>query len=80
MSTGVSMNTKKDYAALNLLRGKGPLELLYRQSVGDRSMASRLEYRVKRLPNVVKQDVKRLPDSILELLTNLQDEAIKKAG
>ena len=37
------------------LRGKGPLELVFRQVVGDRSRASRLEYRVKRLGRAAKE-------------------------
>jgi putative endonuclease len=31
------------------LRGRGPLELVFQQQVGARDIASRLEYRVKRL-------------------------------
>lgn len=31
------------------LRGKAPLELVYSEVVGDRALASRLEYRVKQL-------------------------------
>lgn len=38
-------------------RGKGPLTLAYTREVGDRSMASKLEYRVKRLR---KRDKERL--------------------
>lgn len=62
------------------LRGKGPLKLLYQQSVGNRSLASRLEIRVKRLPNVTKQDLATLPSAIQDLLVDLENEAIKKAG
>ena len=37
------------------LRGKGPLELVFEQPVGDRSYASRLEHRVKRLGRSAKE-------------------------
>ena len=31
------------------LKGRGPLQLVYSQAAGDRSKASRLEYRIKQL-------------------------------
>lgn len=37
------------------LRGRGPLELVFAQAVGDRGCASRLEYQVKRLDRVEKE-------------------------
>lgn len=36
------------------LRGKGPLELVFSEVVGDRAAASRLEYRVKQLSRAQK--------------------------
>lgn len=38
------------------LRGKGPLTLIYEQEIGDRSLASKIESRVKRLPKMDKED------------------------
>jgi putative endonuclease len=46
------------------LRGKGPLKLIYRQEVGDRSLATRIEARIKRLPRDVKADPHRLSSTI----------------
>jgi putative endonuclease len=37
------------------LRGRGPLELVFSETVGDRSMASRLEIRIKRLDRSGKE-------------------------
>ena len=37
------------------LRGKGPIELVYQVEAGDRSAASRLEHRVKRLTKADKE-------------------------
>lgn len=37
------------------LRGKGPLKLVFSQAVGDRSVASQYEYRVKRLKKGEKE-------------------------
>jgi len=37
------------------LRGRGPLELVYRRAVGDRGAALRVERRIKRLPRAHKE-------------------------
>ena len=37
------------------LKGRGPLTLVYSAAVGDRSVASRIEYRVKRLSRKDKE-------------------------
>ena len=39
------------------LRGKGPLQLVFSAVVGDRAVASRLEYRVKQLSRAQKIDL-----------------------
>ena len=57
------------------LRGRGPLELVYQRSVGDRSIATRIEYRVKQLSKVEKEDLERLPSRIDDLLIELRDTA-----
>jgi putative endonuclease len=48
------------------LRGKGPLELVYHSSVGNRSQASRVEWRIKQWPRIRKEALARgeisLPD------------------
>jgi len=50
------------------LRGKGPLELVFRSPVGDRSRASRLEWQVKQWPRSRKEALVRgdisLPDDL----------------
>ncbi len=49
------------------LRGKGPLEVVYEQAVGDRARAQQLEHRIKRLSRAQKIDLieRRLPLSAL---------------
>jgi putative endonuclease len=37
------------------LRGRGPLQVVFRREVGDRATATRLEYRVKRLDRSGKE-------------------------
>ena len=39
------------------LRGKGPLEVVFEQAIGDRAAASRLEYRVKRMSRSEKLEL-----------------------
>ena len=54
--TGIAVDVERRLAAhrnvktgARYLRGRLPFELVFRCRAGDRSMASRLEYRVKRL-------------------------------
>jgi putative endonuclease len=58
------------------LRGRGPLDLIYQQEIGDRSLAAKIEHRVKRFPKAYKEDLGRLPGRIEELLQqmNLQSD------
>ncbi len=55
------------------LRGRGPFELVYQRAVGDRSIATKIEYRVKQLARSEKEDLQRLPSRIDELLNELQE-------
>lgn len=41
------------------LRGKGPLSLVYQRLVGDRSAASKMEYRIKQLNKKEKEKLVR---------------------
>jgi putative endonuclease len=50
------------------LRGRGPLELVFHRQIGDRSLASRIEHRVKRFPKAYKEDLGRLPGRIDDLM------------
>ena len=59
--TGIATDVEKRIAehadgprGARFLRGKGPLELVFSAAAGDRATASRLEYRVKRLPRSEK--------------------------
>jgi putative endonuclease len=55
------------------LRGRGPLTLAFQTQVGDRSAASRVEYRVKKLPKSDKEQLiaghKSLGDLGAELIS-----------
>ena len=50
------------------LRGKGPLTLIYEQEIGDRSLASKIESRVKRLPKADKENTAVLRANIRDFI------------
>lgn len=53
------------------LRGRGPLQLVYAQEIGDRSLALRTESRVKSLPKVKKEEIVRSNPSGEDLIAKL---------
>jgi len=57
------------------LRGRGPFEVVYQRAVGDRGVALRLEYQLKQLPKIEKENLQRLPSRIDELLKQFRDSA-----
>jgi len=63
--TGISTDVQRRFDAhrqdrgARRLRGRGPLELVYSQAVGERSLALRLEHRVKRLSKAEKERLVR---------------------
>lgn len=54
------------------LRGRGPLTLVYQQEIGDRSLASKIESRIKRLSSTEKSDVENLVRRIAVFLQELR--------
>ncbi|MFQ5983399.1 MAG: GIY-YIG nuclease family protein [Woeseiaceae bacterium] len=56
------------------LRGRGPLELVFHQEIGDRSLATKIERRIKQLPRQHKEDISRLPIRIEHLLREINKE------
>jgi putative endonuclease len=62
--TGIATDVEKRLAehvsgsrGAKYLRGKGPLVVVFSEAVGDRALASQLEYRVKQLSRVQKLDL-----------------------
>ncbi len=53
------------------LRGRGPLKLVFQKEIGDRSLAQRVESRVKQLPRTAKADLDSLSARIDVLLREL---------
>ena len=72
--TGIATDVDKRLAehvsgvrGAKFLRGKGPLEVVFSEFVGDRASALRLEYRVKRLTREQKLALVRGDRQLLEL-------------
>jgi putative endonuclease len=79
--TGIAVNVERRLAehdghrrGARYLRGKGPLELLYQQEIGNRSLAQRIEHRVKRLPSEEKSDAGRLRRRIAVMIEELSTQ------
>ncbi len=59
--TGISTDVQRRFDAhqnnrgARRLRGRGPLQLVFSQAVGDRGEAQRVEYQVKKLSRVQKE-------------------------
>ena len=54
------------------LRGRGPLKLVYQQEIGSRSLATRIEARIKKLSRAEKSDFSGLPGLIRSLVKELE--------
>ncbi|MDX1498639.1 MAG: GIY-YIG nuclease family protein [Woeseiaceae bacterium] len=55
------------------LRGKGPLELAWSEPVGDRGLAGRIEYRLRRLARTDKQALAAGRITLAEIFPDLVD-------
>jgi len=58
-------------AGAKALRGRGPLELVYRKKLGPRALALRVERRLKALPRAAKEALVRAAPTRLALLAHL---------
>ena len=62
------------------LRGRGPLRLVFKQTIGDRSLATKIELRVKRLSRLQKDALISGDFSLADLLQELDSEKPQAAG
>lgn len=62
------------------MRGRGPFKLVLQQEVGDRRMASQLEYRLKALLKSEKEDLIAGRRSLAEFVPNLTAAQASGAG
>ena len=73
--TGIALDVEKRLAehvagirGAKALRGRGPLQLVYRTEVGARGLTQGLEYRIKRLAKTAKAQLMRSAPTADELL------------
>jgi len=73
--TGIALDVEKRFAehaaglrGAKALRGRGPLEMVYRTEVGERGLTQGLEHRIKRLPKTDKEQLVRAAPTTAELL------------
>ena len=72
--TGITTDVERRFSehqsggpkAAKALKGKGPLTLEFSYSVDNRVVASQLEYRIKKLPKVKKEQLITSPELIQE--------------
>ena len=57
------------------LRGRAPLELVFEQQVGDRSLASKIEHRIKKLPRSHKEKIVGLPSIVGKMIQDIAEES-----
>lgn len=76
--TGIATDVDKRLAehasgvrGAKFLRGRGPLEVVFAEAVGDRASALRLEHRVKRLTRAQKLELVRGERRLAELAAAL---------
>ena len=79
--TGIAVDVQKRFAeheqgkrGAKYLRAKGPLQLVYSVELGNRSLASKAEYRLKRLPKSQKESIVVKALTRTELLQRLKLE------
>jgi putative endonuclease len=57
------------------LRGRGPFEIVYQRPVGSRSVATKIEYRIKRWSRNEKKNLRELPKRIDALLNEVLEKS-----
>nr|WP_268957832.1 GIY-YIG nuclease family protein [Plesiomonas shigelloides] len=78
--TGISTDVARRFSqhvngkGARALRGKGPLTLVWQQQVGARSVALKLEYRLKRWRKARKDALINSPTLFAELQAQLESE------
>ena len=81
--TGISTDVDRRFAehaaaagrGARALRGQGPLRLVYRDRVGERGLALRLEHRLKRLSKAGKEAIVAAATPAAQLVSRLVERA-----
>ncbi len=57
--------------AAKYLKGRGPLKLVFKQEIGNRSLASKLELKIKKLKKSQKEALILDPDKIIAFINEI---------
>lgn len=71
---------RKGPGGAKYLKGRGPLQLVFKYPVGDRARASRVEYLIKRLPKREKERLVAAPSLFRELVDSAFAEPARAAA
>ena len=77
--TGISNDVERRFkqhqsgTGAKALKGKGPLELVFQCQAGDRSLASKLEYRLKQLTKAQKEALVAEPAKVQPYLQQVAE-------
>jgi putative endonuclease len=78
--TGIATNVDRRIAThrngrggAKYLQGRGPFELVFEKTVGDRGLASQVEYRIKQLPKREKERLLQTPRRLHDYIAVMQD-------
>jgi len=76
--TGIAIDVERRFSehesglkGARYLRGKGPLQLVFQERIGDRSLALQIEARIKRLARGEKRNIAGLPARIRDMISEL---------
>jgi len=82
--TGISTDVDRRFAqhqseghgGSRYLKGRGPLTLVFKEKLGSRSLASKVEHRVKRMPKARKEKLIKVSGSVIQIvnLANTQPQ------
>ena len=74
--TGISTDVDRRFAqhqseghgGSRYLKGRGPLTLVFKEKLGSRSLASKVEHRVKRMPKARKEKLIKVSGSVIQIV------------
>ena len=74
----ISQHMRGGGAGAKYLRGKGPLQLVFRQAIGRKGLALVVEARIKKLPKGRKEELIARADRLAEILAQAKKAARRR--
>jgi len=63
-----AQHRSEGYAGSRYLKGRGPLSLVFKEKLGSKSLALKVEYRVKRITKARKENLIKIGGSAFQLV------------